>query len=71
VEAVSDDKDTVTGTSGYAKPDVVTTPGDKYWMVKQSHKAIAQSEKHWRESTYYKPGDLSESRARRTDDGND
>jgi hypothetical protein len=68
---MSDDKDTVTGTSGYAKPDVVTTPGDKYWMEAQSKKAQAMSEKHWRESTYYVPGDLSESRAKRKDDGND
>ncbi|MHC4372301.1 MAG: hypothetical protein ACYSW8_32250 [Planctomycetota bacterium] len=68
---MSDDKDTVTGSSGYEKPDVVTTPGDRYWMVAQSQKAIAQSEKHWRESTYYRPGDLRESRARSKDDGED
>jgi hypothetical protein len=66
---MSDDKDTMTGCSGYEKPDVVTVPGDKLWMEAQSKKAQAMSEKHWRESRYYTDKDLRETRARSKDDG--
>jgi hypothetical protein len=67
VEVVNDEVDTMTGCSGYEKPDKKCEK-DRYWMEAQSKKAQAMSEKVWRESRYYTDKDLRETRARSRDD---